>query len=326
MASTTDELILYDDQNINRALNPIAEAEPDFSDNPEVIQTRIKHTRASMGETINLIQERLQEKFSPERLTEQAQNKIREMTIGKVEDMADAATRSAKNWRSSLVRTVRENPIPSALVGIGLGWLLFQGNDDDMRENGGDEYRYVSQGYDYQRAYNYTPPQEESRFFGKAQSNIADTVDNVKNTVTESLTHAKERVGDFTEQTKEQAGELTQQAQQQARMLKDQTKYQMRRTKQGFWQMMEENPLAVGAVVLAAGAVIGLTLPKTQAEDEWLGDKRDRLVDQVQSTAKEAVEKVKNIASEVQEKAVETAKEEINTQEFSRNPRGQLNS
>jgi gas vesicle protein len=318
MAATPGRLDVYDNRKADVVVNPIRDVGVEVDDDPEVIRAHIRETRSSMGETIDLIQEKL----SPERLTEKVQHKIREATIGKVEDMADAATRNAKNWRSSLVRTVKENPIPSALVGLGLGWLLFQNNDDEFTEYAEEDYRYVPHGYDYQRAYypDY-PTAAETGLVEQAQNRVAETAEDVKDTVSETVSHTKEKVGELASQTQEKVDDLTHQAQQQARRLQYTTKRQMRQARRGFWQMMDDNPLAVGAVVLAAGAVVGLSLPKTQMEDEWMGEQRDRLVDQVQTTAKQTVEKVKDVAGEVQEAAAETVKDELKTRESPiRNP------
>jgi hypothetical protein len=50
-----------------------------------------------------------------------------------------------------------------------------------------------------------------------------------------------------------------------------------RRAQSGFAHMREEQPLVVGAIGLAVGAALGAALPKTETEDEWLGDTRDQL-------------------------------------------------
>jgi hypothetical protein len=49
---------------------------------------------------------------------------------------------------------------------------------------------------------------------------------------------------------------------------------------------------------LAAGAIVGLSLPTTRVENEYLGEARDRLVGQAKSAAHEAAEKVQRVTSE----------------------------
>jgi ElaB/YqjD/DUF883 family membrane-anchored ribosome-binding protein len=68
---------------------------------------------------------------------------------------------------------------------------------------------------------------------------------------------------------------------------------------------LRENPLTVGTVALAAGAAIGLGLPRTRTEDAWMGEARDTLVERAQETAQQAVEKVGEVAGQVQQSAAE---------------------
>ena len=73
-----------------------------------------------MSSTIDAIQEKL----SPQRLTEQAKDAVRDATVGRVQDMASNITETARDTGSTLMDTIRENPLPAALVGIGVGWLF----------------------------------------------------------------------------------------------------------------------------------------------------------------------------------------------------------
>src|SRR5688572_11290850 len=102
------------------------------------IKADIEDTRAEMGHTLNEIQERL----SPEHLMDQVKETVREATIGKVErvmdkvnekisnvaepamEMIGRAGEKLKESGSSLTNTVRQNPIPFALVGLGVGMFL----------------------------------------------------------------------------------------------------------------------------------------------------------------------------------------------------------
>jgi ElaB/YqjD/DUF883 family membrane-anchored ribosome-binding protein len=68
---------------------------------------------------------------------------------------------------------------------------------------------------------------------------------------------------------------------------------------------LRENPLTVGTVALAAGALAGLGLPRTETEDAWMGDARDTVVERVQETAQSAVERVGELADQVQQSSGE---------------------
>lgn len=64
-----------------------------------------------------------------------------------------------------------------------------------------------------------------------------------------------------------------------------------------FNSTLQDNPIALGVAVLAAGALVGLSLPTTR-EGEYMGEARDRLVDQAKSMAREAAQKVQRVTEE----------------------------
>jgi ElaB/YqjD/DUF883 family membrane-anchored ribosome-binding protein len=83
----------------------------------------IQHIRDEMGHTIETIQERV----SPQHLVDQAREAVGEVMQGAAADVADVAKNardSAASAGSAAWNTVREHPIPVALAGLGLGWLL----------------------------------------------------------------------------------------------------------------------------------------------------------------------------------------------------------
>jgi len=118
------------------------------SDDPEVIRAEIEQTRNSMSATIDAIQERL----NPENLLEQAKDTVREATVGRVEQMVNDASSAAKDTGTNLVDMVKQNPVPAALLGLGLAWFLTR--DKGNNSNGGvsarqyeDWNRYSGPGY-----------------------------------------------------------------------------------------------------------------------------------------------------------------------------------
>lgn len=57
-----------------------------------------------------------------------------------------------------------------------------------------------------------------------------------------------------------------------------------------------QNPLAVGAIALGLGALIGAMLPATRREDEILGAHRDALAKRAEAALREEMEKVSRLA------------------------------
>jgi Protein of unknown function (DUF3618) len=77
-----------------------------------------------------------------------------------------------------------------------------------------------------------------------------------------------------------------------------------------FIDFCRDQPLVLAGIGLAVGAAIGALLPRTQAEDELMGDVSDKLKEQTRDFAGEQFEKVKKVG----EHAYDTAKREAGRQ------------
>lgn len=60
------------------------------------------------------------------------------------------------------------------------------------------------------------------------------------------------------------------------------------RASDGFENMLHENPMALGAIGIAVGAMLGGMLPPTRKEDELLGATRDDMADRTRERLREA--------------------------------------
>jgi hypothetical protein len=67
---------------------------------------------------------------------------------------------------------------------------------------------------------------------------------------------------------------------------------------QGIWKKLEANPIALGAVGIAVGSLVGAIAPRLQQEDELMGEARDRIMENVQATAGQTVEGIRTAAAE----------------------------
>jgi len=72
-----------------------------------------------------------------------------------------------------------------------------------------------------------------------------------------------------------------------------------RRIEQSVEDVVREHPIAVGAALFATGAAIGLAIPRSAFEDNWVGRERDQLVSSAQRLAQGAAKKVESMAKEV---------------------------
>jgi len=270
--------------------------------------------------------------------------------------MAHTASRKANRWSSSLTETIKQNPVPAAMIGIGLGWLFMKGSDSGARHN---EYHYYPDSEGNYRLYTsdewngpYYEEHSRSRVGGAAHAmqeragemassvtgtarsaahtvadtassaagTVADTARSAASTVADTASSAAGAVADTARSAAHTVADTARSVQhttrEQANYLANQAQAQVRYAKTEFQYLMETNPLALGVVAVAAGAIIGLMLPRTQTEDHLMGETRDRLMDQAKNTAKETMHKVQNVAGEAYQAAKETALEEAENQEL----------
>ncbi len=192
---------------------------------------------------------------------------------------------------SGIMETIRANPVPAALTGIGLTWLFASARR--TQSSSGRYYR----GSTYDAAYDYPPRYDETTTSGTTTTSTAG----------EALGRTRDRVGETASRAQERAGEVARQAQDRVSNISDRARYQSRRANDQLQRMLGQNPLTVGALAVGVGAAVGLALPQTSREHEVMGEARDTLVEKAQEKAGEAQEKVQRVAEEAQSAAKEEA-------------------
>jgi ElaB/YqjD/DUF883 family membrane-anchored ribosome-binding protein len=100
-------------------------------------------------------------------------------------------------------------------------------------------------------------------------------------------------------QVKETAGDLANRSTEALSNLGSRARESASAVSSRFGRAMRENPLAVGAVAVAAGTAVGLVLPSTRFESEYIGETGERLVDKAQEVARGALDKVEDTAKQM---------------------------
>jgi gas vesicle protein len=235
----------------NDELAPVGAAPAE--EDPEKIRADIERTRAQMSETIGAIQDKLRpdelkhqaaqqlhevkEKLKEE-LREQidelkdkvkdeireAKDKLRDATVGRVETMVHNASDTVENVGGSFIETVKANPIPAAMVGVGLAWLLvnrrnarlaranyryLEGRDyrfADQRPAAGGEYLYADEvvGADYDPRYGRDDLRGDER--GRA-ARLQERAGDVAHRVQGAVSGAAHQVGDKVKDVSHQVGD-----------------------------------------------------------------------------------------------------------------------
>jgi uncharacterized protein YjbJ (UPF0337 family)/ElaB/YqjD/DUF883 family membrane-anchored ribosome-binding protein len=116
------------------------------------IRADIDQTRSAVGDKIDKLQERL----DPSKLKVQAQETVQEM----INDTASSVTEYVRTHRDDMVTSLtdaaRRNPLPTALVGLGVGWLI-------LESISGGKHNQDDERYEYERRY-FAPRRSRGRY------------------------------------------------------------------------------------------------------------------------------------------------------------------
>jgi hypothetical protein len=266
-----------------------------------------------------------QAKDAVSEMAEQTRAAVRAATIGKVEDMARNASDTASGWRHTLVATIKANPVPAALTGIGLGWLYMhrvttgssgarlQGHAPaGYRPGGSTSYGIYGPGGTYAPGGRETSGSGGSMraMMGRAQETAGRVAGETQQRVGEAVDQVQESAGQVMGQVQETTGEVADQVQETAGQMVDQVQEQASRARGFLERQLDENPLAVGVAGVAVGAVLGMMVGPTPREDRLLGQTRDRLMGRAQEVTHDTLQKVEHVVDEVQSTAKKEAQEQ----------------
>lgn len=259
----------------------------------EVLAADIRITQERLGDTV----EEIGERFNPTRLKEELKHDIRDATIGRVENMAQQTAEIVSDAQRTIMQSIRENPIPVAMVGVGLGWLILNGS-------GKKKQMRLDAPYDEQqrRGWGTLNEDQPDGGYNSAQSGTLDRAREKAGSMVDSV---KQKTSELVEQTHRTADRVAEGAQDVAGRVAEETRTQSRRVERTF----QDNPLVIGAAALAVGLAAGLAIPSTEKEAELVGDARDHLVDKVKDVAEDTKAKVEQVADRVVTEAKSTAKD-----------------
>ena len=231
-------------------------------DELEELRLELSRTRAEMSETVYALQDRL----NPQYMREQASSQAKD---------------SAKQAGSSVVETIKDNPIPAAMAGaglVGLGWLISSGRDDESQQSSRQDYG--SSGYYGSTRRTYPEHYEGQEFEGSSEDSGSG------------------RAQEAADQARQKAGELGGQLQSRASQAGGEAQERAQQAKGGFQKMLRETPLALGALALGIGAAVGFAVPGTSKEDEVMGETRDNLVERGKQSAQDARQRAQSAIEE----------------------------
>jgi hypothetical protein len=240
----------------------------DATRRPDEILAEIEHTRHEMDSTLSAIEQRL----TPGQLMDQGLDYLKNS--------------GANEFVDNLGGQVKTNPLPVALVGIGLAWLMAGGRGQPSYGS------YQSSGPGIGERAGEMKDQMKDKLSGTAQS--------MRESASSAMSSARSTL-DSARNTATQAGsrmtELGQTARERISSLGETARNRMGQARGGMDYMMREQPLALGAIGLAIGACMAAMAPRTRPEDELMGDARDRLMDKAKEVGQEKLEDAKQVAN-----------------------------
>jgi ElaB/YqjD/DUF883 family membrane-anchored ribosome-binding protein len=273
----------------------------------EHIKAQIEETRTLMGETIDAIQEKLSFANVSEQVSEHVSNAIEsakdtiyDATIGKAVTFMKNTGNEISN--SNVIQTVRSNPLPLLLIGLGAGLLAYQSYSGGGRKRSGNgrflPTRVYSEGEEARVSeFKVNAPSSEGTLSkvtdkaGEVYNKAASTAGETLNRVTGAVGEAYSEAGELARRAYDTAGEYGNKA------------YET------YDRQIHENPLAVAAAAAAIGAVVGWAIPATRFEGELMGEARENFLEKAHDAAGKLVEKAKHVADETGR----TIKEETRT-------------
>lgn len=301
------------------------------------IRSGIEQTRADMSETIDA----LQDKLDPARIAEQvkdrlrekaveaydnAKNTVKEATIGRagkivanvsetVSDVTQRAGTAVRNSSSSFVEYVRENPVPFALLGIGVGMLAYNASKQrpayrSTLDSYPDEYGTFGAG-EWDANARGRSARGRARDAGNGMADTArSAAGSVADTARETAARASSAVSSAASSVRGAASQAADATVQQWNQVSDQARHGAQVASDRFQITLQENPLALGVAALAAGAILGFSLPASRVENEYLGKAREQLMNRAKSAAQDTLEKVQRVTEEAGRTVKDAAQKE----------------
>jgi ElaB/YqjD/DUF883 family membrane-anchored ribosome-binding protein len=279
---------------------------------PEDIERDLNRTRANLSGTL----EAISSKLTPGQMMDQAMQYMR--------------TSLPADFSSNLATSVRNNPIPVALIGVGIAWMAMSGRRGSMPRSHDEEYGYVGStaymGADdaLGSSYDALGTTDSSGMYSgtsggtSTMGSVKDKARDMKQQAQSSLGSARERVADTLastrdrvsntmHSTRERMGSTVASARESMHHLSERSAQTYGRARDSFSSMVEEQPLILAALGIAAGAAIGAALPRTRQEDQLLGETRDNLMHRAGETARtyadQAADKARSAVQTVTDKA-----------------------
>ena len=284
----------------------------DSNRDPDDIQADIARTRGRLDETLSAIERRLE----PSRLMDQGVDYLR--------------NHGAKTYFVNLGETAKQQQLPLALVGLGLAWLMLS---DRGRNRAGASYaldgpsttRRLKSGLDDVATSVKDTASDlknslidaKNSITGKAhdaRDSVAGSADDARSSLADARDRAahtaadvRDKVSQTARNTAQTLSDTASAAREQADRAATAARHGAERVKDGWDNLVQDQPLVIGAIGLAVGAVLAASAPRTRQEDRLMGSASDHLKDEAKAVGREQLDQAKEVAAAATNAATDAA-------------------
>jgi ElaB/YqjD/DUF883 family membrane-anchored ribosome-binding protein len=291
----------------------------DAGKDPRQLEREVEEQRRHLGETIHALEERI----SPNAIYDQAAGYVRS---------------HGGEFAQNFGRSVKANPLPVALTAIGLAWMMFgerrqpagyrpferphphhditndlYGNSTSIYGHNAGEGGYYGEGYSSGESRTDKMKGKGQELKGKAQGKTEELKHRgaeMGQQMKGKMSSARDRASAAGQDFRHRASATGHQLRDSAGHAREGISHTMNSARSNFEYYMREQPLAMGAIGIALGALVGASLPRTRTEYQLMGDVSERARHKAQEMAQEGYQR----ASEVGESVGRQAKEALDSQ------------
>jgi ElaB/YqjD/DUF883 family membrane-anchored ribosome-binding protein len=221
-------------------------------------------------------------------------------------------------------RSVLSNPVPLALIGLGVGWLVWSstshpGVDARLRDASRRARQYGDRALNRAEEFRDQAVNRASELRDQVTNRASEWTDEAGNRASEW----RDRAGNATQSVRDRVQSQTGgQRQEFSGYQGNQSNYRdrardygdqaSRRARQGYSSvvgLVDEHPLLAGIMGVAVGAVLGASIPSSRYENELLGEYSDDFYNRAREYGSEAIDRAATVARTAAEAGVEAAKD-----------------
>jgi hypothetical protein len=291
----------------------------DATSEPDRIERDLEHTRARMDSHLNALQDRL----SPGQILDDLMNYFRGS--------------EGADFARNLMDSVRGNPLPAALTGIGLTWLMASNTRPQTLAGGNRRVRVyrTSDGRDWSsreeldryyadidRSVTRQTGESDEIYQGRLDEargktlgimrQAGDTAESFRQRVQDAWYAARNSIAEGAHQLRDRAGDTADQVAGYAQSARERVAGGGQKAQQMGGSMVAavtDNPVLLGSLGLAAGALLGILIPQSEKEEAALGGVAADARNTARDAAQQAVDRGGDIARTAMDAARDSARE-----------------